>query len=393
MIEKSDMFFGTFDLERVCLDKYFFVVYDARYCQGDHPFDDKLAQEFWQNKFKSRAKARGRFVDVIRYENDYSFFQMYLNKSRHMFCYVNIIKYLQAVKGITVDQRLVLSKDNFMPLDDKTLFTEYLQAKRDIENNYVGEYHKFVRDNWQVDLEEIAVKPVQLEIAYEIFPASVNDIANNFDAKEVTFKRYNTQSGTIYLNEHLGSTDIRLPDGLTMKITEDNEVFSDPPSAQYTSRLSAGYSTDKIQIKFYQKSFGLVRIEFSIVNDTIKKLNDPEDYIRFLHKIMTDNLHWREFIKRFDVSLEDIIKAVSKAVKITEEQCYAIKDIGIWESSRETRPVMQKLRNRGLLIPITDEIGTKKKGRYKVAPWFQEIFTKFKPKGKELFLPSVIKRR
>lgn len=393
MIDEKDKFFGTFELERVCLDKYFFVVYDKRYCQVEHPFDEKVAQEFWQNRFSSRAKAKGRFVDVIRFENDYSFFQMYLNKGRHMFCYVNIIKYLQATKGITVDQSLVLSKDNFMPVDDKTLFSEYLQAKKEIENIYIGEYHKFVRENWDTDLEEILVKPVQLEIAYEIFPSSVNDIANNFDAKGVTFKRYNTQSGTIYLNEHLGSTDIRLPDGLTMKITEDHEIFSDPPSASYTSGLSAGYSTDKIQIKFYQKSFGLVRIEFSIVNDTIKKLNDSEDYIRFLHKTMNSNLHWREFIKRFDVALEDIIRAVSKAVKITEEQCYAIKDIGVWESSRETRPVMQKLRNRGLLIPITDDIGTRKKGLYKVAPWFQEIFTKFKPKGKELFLPSVIKRR
>jgi len=310
-----------------------------------------------------------------------------------MFCYVNIIKYLQAVKGITVDQSLVLSKDNFMPVDDKTKFEEYLQAKSEVEQNFISEYRKFVKENWKTDLDEIAVKPVQLEIAYEIFPASVNDIANNFDTKEVTFKRYNTQSGTIYLNEHLGSTDIRLPDGLTMKITEDHEVFSDPPSAQYTSRLSAGYSTDKIQIKFYQKSFGLVRIEFSLVNDTIKKLNSPEEYLRFLYKTMNDNLHWREFIKRFDVALEDIIKAVSVACNISEELCYSIKDIGVWESSRETISVMRKLKKRGLLLPITDDIGTRKKGLYKVAPWFQEIFTKFKPKGKELFLPSVIKRR
>jgi len=393
MIDEKDKFFKTFDLERVCLDKYFFVVYDTRYCQGDHPFDERLAQEYWQNRFSSRAKAKGRFVDVVRYENDYSFFQMYLNKSRHMFCYVNIIKYLQQIKGITVDQSLVLSKDNFMPVDDKTLFSEYLQAKQDIEQHFISVYHKFVKDNWKIDLTEIAVKPVQLEIAYEVFPASVNDIANNFDAKEVSFKRYNTQSGTIYLNEHLGSTDIRLPDGLTMKITEDHEVFSDPPSAQYTSRLSAGYSTDKIQIKFYQKSFGLVRIEFSLVNDTIKKLNDPEEYIRFLHKTMSDNLRFGEFIKRFDIALEDIIREVSIACNISEELCYSIKDIGVWESSRETICTMRKLRKRRLLIPISDDIGTKKKGLYKVAPWFQEIFTKFKPKGKELFLPSAIKRR
>src|SRR5450759_1869768 len=108
MIDPIDKFFQTFDLERVCLDKYFFVVYDSVYCREDHPFDDRLAQSFWQNRFSSRAKAKGRFVDVIRFENDYCFFQMYLNKGRHMFVYVNIIKYLQAIKGITVDQTLVM---------------------------------------------------------------------------------------------------------------------------------------------------------------------------------------------------------------------------------------------------------------------------------------------
>jgi len=393
MIDKEYHFFKDFDLERVCFDKYFFVVYDAKYCIGEHPFDDMVAQKYWQNRLLSRAKSKGRFVDVIRVENDYSFYELHLNKSRKMFCYVNIIKYLQNVKGITVDQSLVLSKDNFMPIDDKTLFSEYLQAKGEIHKHFITAYQEFVRDNWHIDLEDIKVKPVQLEIAYEIFPASVNDISNRFQAKGVSIQRFNTQSGTIYLNENVGSTQVRLPDGLTMMITDDTEVFCQPTSATYTSGLNAGYSTDKYQIKFYQKSFGLVRIEFTIVNETISKLNSTQEYLYFLHKAMNSQLRFGEFVKRFDVALEDIVRAVAVACNISEQMCYNIKDIGVWESSRETKATMRKLRKRGLLIPENDEIGTRKKGKYTVAPWFQEIFKRFKPKGKELFLPGVIKRR
>lgn len=400
MIDEKDFYFKTFDLERICLDKYFFVVYDRNYSMGEHPFDEKIAQENWQHRSYSRAKSKGRFVEVIRNENDYSFYEQHLKGSRHMFCYVNIIKYLQAKKNISIDHNLVINKDNFMPLEDKTLFSEYIEAKRDIEHQFIELYREIVKDYWKVDLEDICVKPSQLEIAYEVYPASVKDISNNFDAKEITYSKYNTQSGTIYLTDSMGKTDVRLPDGLSMKLEGESDLTSEPGdsnfkpgSAHYVSRLSAGYSSDKIQIKFYQKSHALVRIEFSIVNKTIEKLNSAEEYISFLHKNMDNNLKFSEFVKRFDVSLESIIKNVACACGITEELCYSLKDIGIWESSRETKYVMRKLRKRELIIQVTDDIGTVKKGVYKVAPWFQDIFVRFKPKGKELFLPGMIKRR
>lgn len=400
MINKIFWYFKIFELERIGFDKYFFVVFDRHYSKGDHPFDEKVARENWQHRCYSRAKSKGRFVEVIRNENDYSFYELHLNGARYMFCYVNIIKYIQARKNISVDHNLIIHKDNFMPLEDKTLFSEYLEAKRDIEESFKELYRDIVKDFWKVDLEDICVKPSQLEIAYEVYPASVDDIANNFDANEVTYSRYNTQSGTIYLTDSMGKTDVRLPDGLSMRLEGEIDVTSEPGSSnfkpgssQYVSRLNAGYSSDKIQIKFYRKSYGLVRIEFSIVNETIGKLNSAEEYISFLHKNMNNNLKFSEFVKRFDVTLESIIKNVACACGISEELCYSLKDIGIWESSRETISLMRKLRKRKLLIPITDDIGTVKKGKYKVAPWFQDIFVRFKPKGKELFLPGMIKRR
>lgn len=389
MIEKQDRLFQVFDLERVCLDKYFFVVYDKRYSMTDHDFDKKSAREYVQNLKKSRVKGKGRFVDVIRNEMDFSFYELHLAGSRHLFCYVNLIKYVQHKFNEFPESDLILFKDNFLPNDSKITLEDFISAKNEIEGLFKDLYYKLALDLWGVYLENIMIKPVQLEVAYEVFPSSVNDISSMFDMNDVTFRRYNSQSGTIYLNESLGSQEIRLPEGQTIKINDDFELRD----SGYVSNISGGYSSDKCQIKIYQKTFGLVRIEFSIVNETIKKLNFYDDYISFLSGVVRNNLCLIEYIKRFDISLDEVIKNVSCAIGITEEICYSLKDVGVWESNRCNRNLKRKLLKKHLLVPITDDIGTKKIGVYKVAPWFKEIFTKFKQTGKELFLPELIKKR
>lgn len=389
MIEPQDRLFKVFDLERVCLDKYFFVVYDKRYSMFDHEFDKRAAREYIQYVKKSRVKGKGRFVDVIRNEMDFSFYELHLSGSRHLFCYVNLIKFVQHKFNEFPVMSSVIFKDNFLPNDSKVLLTDFISAKDEVERMFKDCYYKLAFDLWGVCLEEIMIKPVQLEVAYEVFPCSVNDVSNMFDMNDVSFKRYNSQSGTIYLNENLGSHDVRLPEGQIIKINDDMELRD----SGYVSNISGGYSSDKCQIKIYQKTFGLVRIEFSIVNNTIKKLNYYDDFISFLSGVIKDNLSLREYVKRFDISLDEVIKNVSYAVGITEEICYILKDVGTWESNRCNRSLRRKLLKKHLLVPIADDIGTKKKGKYKVAPWFKEIFTKFKQTGKELFLPELIKKR
>jgi hypothetical protein len=61
-------------------------------------------------------------------------------------------------------------------------------------------YKKIVKKYWNEDLKNINFKFVQVELPYELYPASVDDIANNLYANGTTFRKYNTQSATIYLD-------------------------------------------------------------------------------------------------------------------------------------------------------------------------------------------------
>jgi hypothetical protein len=61
-------------------------------------------------------------------------------------------------------------------------------------------YHDVVQQYWGEDLQAVKVKIAQIELPFEIYPASVDDISRALYSKGVGFRKYNTQSGTIYLN-------------------------------------------------------------------------------------------------------------------------------------------------------------------------------------------------
>lgn len=48
------------------------------------------------------------------------------------------------------------------------------------------------------------------------------------------------------------------------------------------------------------------------------------------------------------------------------------------------------LLKKGIIEPITDDIGIKKRGKYKISPWFKDMLNTYRPEGYELFLPKVI---
>jgi hypothetical protein len=113
----NEAYFKTFDLERVCIDKVFLHIYDGCYSTLDQPFDEDLATKHFQAMKRSRVKG-GRYEDVLHHQpKPYTFLEIRLKGARSMFVYVNIIEYLQDMRGIKPASDLILHESNFMPLD------------------------------------------------------------------------------------------------------------------------------------------------------------------------------------------------------------------------------------------------------------------------------------
>lgn len=382
-------------MERICLDKVFFVVYDRDYCMVDHPYDHEVKNQ--NLKYIQRSSVKGnKFEEVLRRVGDggYNSWELRLKGGRTLFVYVNIIRYLQELKCIEIDKSLLIHDNNFMPVDCTLTVKDYIQALYDVIEQAKSVYYDLVKKYWGIGLEKIDIKIVQMEIPFEVYPCSVNDIASCLDADGIGIRKYNTNSGTLYINDDLGKRDIRLPNGLTVRITDDE--FYD---ASYLNGISSGYSENKIQIKLYQKSFGLVRFEFTILWNDVRSIfsfdkteidEDVNRIIDWVHKQIRDRDKISKWIRRFDLSLEDIVKKVSLATGIREEIIYCLKDVDIFESCWETRNLKKTLLKKSIIEPITDDIGIKKRGKYKISPWFKDMLNTYKPEGSELFLPGVI---
>ncbi len=150
----DEAFYHEFDVERICFDKVFFVVYDEKYCTLNHPFDNQLARKYDSHIFRSRIKGK-KYEDVLRIENDYSFWQLQLKGGRTLFVYLNIINYLQAKKHIKIDSNMILKDSNFMPLDSSLTLKDYIDGLyKAIESSKVL-YRDLVKKYWNVDLEHV----------------------------------------------------------------------------------------------------------------------------------------------------------------------------------------------------------------------------------------------
>ncbi|MDD5457193.1 MAG: hypothetical protein PHV30_09185 [Candidatus Margulisbacteria bacterium] len=326
-------------------------------------------------------------------EGDYSFWELRLKGTRTLFVYFNLIRYLQEKRNIHVQPSMVLKDTNFMPLECTLTIDDYVNALQEFIDASKTLYAKLVKSYWGAELEDIGIKVVQLEIAHEVFPCSVDDIASRLDVQGVNFRKYNTQSGTLYLQGGTG-LDVRLPNGLNCEIYAE-DCFD----TSYINKVDSGYSDEKMQIKFYQKSFGLVRIEFTISWDSIQYVLDIDSYgragqhcvIEWVHKQLRDRDYFR-MVNRFDVNLEDIVKRIAMATGISEETIYSLRNTDIFESSRETHNLRRSLMKKGLLDFVEDDIGVRKRGIYKVAPWIKSTLNLYKPKGTELFLPGILEK-
>ncbi|MFZ3167392.1 MAG: hypothetical protein WA130_07230 [Candidatus Methanoperedens sp.] len=86
-------------------------------------------------------------------------------------------------------------------------------------------------------------------------------------------------------------------------------------------------------------------------------------------------------IKRYDVSLENIVKIVASMTGLSEGIIYLLKDVEVFESSRKTHNLRRKLMKKHLLEPITDDLGRPKRKICRGTPQFKAMLNLFKPKG------------
>lgn len=386
----SEAFFNTFDMERICIDKVFFIVYDQYYSRGNHTFDTVLRDRFIQNVKNSRIK-RGRNEQVLRKENKYSSWELKLRGSRTMLFHVNVIHYLQEIHDIRPTG--VIYDDNYLPVDFKKITVlDYIRALRRFISDAMDLYRTLVKKYWGVDLDNIMYKLTAVELPYEIYPASVEDIATGMYARGVSFSKYNTQSGTLYLN------DVKCDNMMSVSRKYDKEFKIDSseisphvPNIVYVNGVNSGKNENKIQIKLYQKTFGLLRIEFTIYSDdalSIFNFNESDETIAetlilFIHNGLFEN---DITPTRYDRSLDDIVRFLAVAVKEPEDMIYFLRNCDVFEANRANKDLRARLVHKGLLLRKTDSNGSRQRGIYVVNPHVKDFLNMYKPRGNEHFI-------
>ncbi len=382
----DEKYFETFDLERICIDKVFFVVYDEEYVREDHLFDKELRDRFIQHVKRSRIK-KGRFEQVLRKESLYSAWELQLRGPRTMYFHVNIIHYLQQLHDIRPTN--VIYDDNFLPLDSKLTVLDFVQALREFTEQAKEFYRDLVLQYWGTELHYIQIKFSQVELPFEVYPASVDDISRKLYAKGISFKKYNTQSGTIYLN------DIEADNKIHVNRKYDKEEAIDEidlrPDICYMNQINSGKAKRRLQLKIYQKTFGLCRVEFTIYSEDTKQIFDwsrnnesiAEDLINFVHY----NLGLYDInVDRYDRSLDDVVRFLAKALKEPEDLIYQLKDLDIFEAAVANRALRQRLSRKGIIVKLEDSDLVQKRGQYLVNPIIREFLNMYRAKGDEHFI-------
>jgi len=402
MLDES--YFKTFDMERISIDKVFFLVYDSEYAQCDHIFDYDLRDKFIQHVKRSRVR-KGRFEQVIRKESKFSDWELQLRGSRAMRFHVNVIHYLQEIHDIHPQN--VIFDDNFLPVDSKLTLIDHVSTLREFVEHAKKIYFDIVSKYWNVKLENIKVKFSEVELPFEVYPASVDDIAAQLYANGLTFTRYNTQSGTLYLNSIVSDNEIKVKKKYENVQKVDN-IDLDPdlikdlkPDIVYLNKINSGRNDSKIQIKIYQKTFGLCRIEFTFFSkDAMSLLNfdtdetfQPvktdleivEDLILFAHH----NLSISGIkVNRYDRTLDDVVRFLAVSMRESEDLIYMLRGCDIFETGEKNEAVKKRLVRKGILLKKYDSDGIQQRGVYLVNPFIKDFLNLYKPIGHEHFLDS-----
>ncbi len=386
----DEAYYHTFDMERICIDKVFFVVYDSKYASESHVFDKELRDRFIEHIKVSRVKKGNKSTEqVLRKENNYSSWELQLKGPRTMRFHVNIIHYLQEMYSITPTD--VLHDDNFLPIESKLKLPDHVNALRQFIDSAKLLYKNVVKSYWGEDLIDIQFKISEIEIPYEIYPASVDDITNSLYASGVAFRKFNSQSGTLYLN-HIKTDNEIHADRKYDKVQKIDDYDIEPcTDIMYLNKINSGRNAHKIQLKIYQKTFGLVRIETTMYSLDAKPIFNflhtdnviSETLINYIHFILKEN---GINPPRYDRSLDDIVRFLAKSFKESEDLIYSLKDADVFETSRANRLVQQRLTRKGILVKKTDNNNTAQRGIYQVNTVIRDFLRMYKPKGHEHFV-------
>jgi hypothetical protein len=389
----DETYFGNFDLERVCIDKVFFLVYDEQYVQEQHFFDKDLRDRFIHNVKRSRIK-KGKFEQVLRKSNDFSAWELRLAGTRAMYFHVNVIHYLQHIHDIKPSH--IIYDDNFMPPDSNLTVLDYVASLRQFIQEAQQFYKDTVKKYWNEDLQNINFKIVQIEIPFEVYPASVDDIAQKLYAKGVSFRKYNTQSATLYLTNDKWDNEVTRPERKHDKIDQVDDADLSPsptPDIVYLNQINSGRSENKIQCKIYQKTFGLCRIEFTAYSIDAKSIFNFKAPDNFIAQVLIDFVHYNLknhdiLVDRYDRSLDDVVQFLAKILKEPEDLIYTLKDTDIFEACRSNMAVRKRLVRKGVLLKKYDDDGTQQRGVYLVNPLIRDFLNLYKENGKEHFVKS-----
>lgn len=375
-----------FEMERVCIDKVFFIVYDAKYAQENHTFDTELRDTFIQHIKRSRIK-KGRPEEVIRKESNYSSWELQLRGARTMRFHVNLIHYLQEQHNLKPSN--VIYDDNFLPVESNIAPIDFIAALRRFVSDAQELYKSLVKKHWGEDLKDVRVKFSEIEIPFEVYPASVEDIAQNLYSKGISFSKYNTQSGTIYLNSPKCDNEMHVSRKYDQVQKLDTADIS--PDITYINKINSGRNDSKIQIKIYQKTFGLCRIEFTMFSGDARTLFDmkrpdedmADDMVLFCHYCLREN---GIVVDRYDRSMDDVVQFLAVTCREPEDLIYRLKDCDVFEACQANRSVRQRLVKKGLLLKKYDSDGKMQRGVYLVNPIIKDFLRLYKEEGHEHFV-------
>lgn len=391
----DEFYFNKFDVERICIDKVFFVVYDEQYSIQEHDFDKDLRDRFIHNVKMSQFR-KGRQQQVIRKENNYSSWELRLSGARTMYFHVNIIHFIQETYDIKPSH--VIYDSNFLPIDNKLTVVDHVAFLRRFIAEAMEFYRYFVSKHWGEDLGKVRYKIVEIEIPFEVYPCSVQDIADNLHSKGLSFRKYNAQSGTIYLQDVKTDNMVKYANQKYDKIIKIDDYDLELPDKRdilYMNKINSGRNEHKIQIKIYQKTFGLCRIEFTMFSLDARLIFDysrgdmeiAEDLINFIHHGLKENNILPERYDK-DRSLDEIVRFLSIAFKESEDVIFLLRDAEIFETSHANRHLRERLTKKGLLIAKYDNDNIRQKGVYLVNPVIKDFLNIYKPKGNEHFLKA-----
>ena len=372
MVSNADQevdFFDDFDMQRVCIDRCQFIIYDKKYAMKGHSFDKELA-DFDLSLHMKRSKIGRRYVDVACFFNPSNVigYEVRFDQSRAMLVRVNIIRLYNEENNIVVKD--VLNEDNFFPLDIIVPLKEQVDLLYSVIEKAKVFYYDFVKKYWSYECEDIKVKLNVVEFPYEVYPGNVQQFKEELNGHKIT--TYDTQSQTIYFDNK--------------KDVETNLIENVSNNVQVAvNRLRT--ESGKIQFKIYQKAFGLVRMEHTVYADDLKFLFSLKKHLSIVDSEQIILFLKGEFKKRgilprrFTSDYDDALVYMSRVYGLSPITIDGLLKMSVWESRKTNRGMTQKLLRKGLIVKVS-------RGIYNINPHFKQYFESY-PK-RDVIVPDFL---